>query len=199
MKDLQTRMRFSVLQGEHRLAKDNFEIGKLIIKGIPAACAGAEKATATFSIDENGILTVSAVCRSNRRARGEITINNVCGSLTNAEIDQMIADAEKYRMQDREAKQYYTARWELEQYCVEIKIKHGSRDSSIRNKCDEILTWLNNCSRPKIAQFLQFKDELESLTQPDKKPKIENGLVVDDTDDVQVIPNADDIIEIDDE
>lgn len=72
------------------------------------------------------ILNVTAVSNSDHNVRNEITITNVCGSLTEVEIQQMVADAEIYRTQDIEGRQHRTARWELEEYCHKIKNTRGS-------------------------------------------------------------------------
>lgn len=87
--DNQTTVKIVILQGEHYYAKDNYEIGKFTFSGIPAAPAGAEELVVKFSIDVNGILTVSAVSKNNADAKGEITIKNICGSLTKDEIEKM--------------------------------------------------------------------------------------------------------------
>lgn len=166
--DNQTRITFPIIQGERHFAKDNFEIGKVRIDGIAPAPRGVERATVTFSIDANGILTVTAVSESNENNRGEMTIKNACGCLTKAEIDRMVADAENFRKHDNEVKQFYTARSELEQYCYEIKQEYGWKNEAFSEKCDEVLLWLSKCCRPTVAQFAQKKVELQALTNPPK-------------------------------
>lgn len=158
------------------MAKDNFEIGKITVDGIPLTdTANFEEVDVTFSIDANGILNVSAVCRSNRNARGEITIKNVCGSPTKAEIEKMIADADMYRKEDVEVKRLKTARSELEEFCYELRDDCGPKNSLISVKCKEVISWLDSCCRPTIAQFVQMKDKLKALTAPgDEIVKNEN-------------------------
>lgn len=116
--DNQTSMKFHILQGERPLSKDNYQIGTIVINGIPPAPAGAEEVIDTFSIDANGILTVTSVIKSNENAKAELKVKNVCGSLTKEEIDQMVAEAERYREHDIEVQHYYTARGDLERYCL---------------------------------------------------------------------------------
>lgn len=166
LEDDQTSLRFPIIQGERHLAKDNFEIGKTTIHGLTPAPRGVEGATVTFSIDANGILTVTAVSESDENNRGEIKLENVCGSLTKDEIDQMVADAEKYREQDNKVKQYYTARTELEQYCYELKREFRWKNEMVFKKCNEVLYWLNKCCRPTVSQFIQKKEELHALAYP---------------------------------
>lgn len=60
---------------------------------------------------------------------------------------------------------------------MEIKKKNPSKRNFIHEKCNEMLSWLNTCSRPTTAQFRQWKNELESLTSPPnaKRVKHESG------------------------
>lgn len=57
--DKQTKICVQILQGEHRLAKENIEIGSFTVDGIPTAPARVEEVTIKFSIDVNGVLTVT--------------------------------------------------------------------------------------------------------------------------------------------
>lgn len=152
-----------------------------------------EEITVTFTIDANGILNVSAVCNSHEKFKGELKITNVCGSLKKEEIDRMVAEAENRRKQDKQ--QCLTFRWELQQYCDEVKRENAGKRNFISEKCDEIVSWLDTCVRPSITQFYQLKNELKALvsTTKYKKPKIEN-----EDSDVEFILVNDSICEIDD-
>lgn len=134
------------------------------------SAAGKQQATVTFSIDADGILSVTAISKSNSSAKNKITIENVCGSLTKAEIEKMIADAERYGQADRELKECHAARSELEQYCYEIRGTHRSVDK----KCNEILFWLTASCRPNITRMVQMRDELKTLASALRKLKREN-------------------------
>lgn len=73
LNDNQTRVLFSVYEGEHALAKHNNFLGEFVVSGIPPAPAGSEKFDVTFEIDNGGILNVSAVNQSTGK-KGNITI-----------------------------------------------------------------------------------------------------------------------------
>lgn len=100
--DNQIVMDLPILNGESYFADDNFEIGELRISGISAAPTGVEEIAVTFSIDADGILTTSAFSLFNHDARNKINVKNVCGSLTKAEIEQLVADAEINRTLSKE-------------------------------------------------------------------------------------------------
>jgi len=101
--DQQTTVSISVFEGERALTKDNHNLGKFDLNGIPPAAKGVPQIEVTFEIDENSILTVSA----NDKGTGKketITITNDKGRLSKDEIEQMIKDSEKYAEEDKAIK-----------------------------------------------------------------------------------------------
>lgn len=58
--DQQTTVTISVFEGERAMVKDNHQLGKFDVNGIPPAPRGVPQIEVTFEIDENSILTVSA-------------------------------------------------------------------------------------------------------------------------------------------
>jgi len=98
--DNQTSMRIRVFQGERTFVNDNHLLALYHIKGIPRAPAGKMEIDTTFRVDLNGILTVTTKIKST----GQIdikTIRNCNDRLTNADIEKMIKDAEKYKEYDQ--------------------------------------------------------------------------------------------------
>ncbi|KAI3807872.1 hypothetical protein L1987_23808 [Smallanthus sonchifolius] len=86
--DNQEECRVSVFQGECEEAKDNIFLDEFILHGIPPAPAGKENINICFSIDDNGILDVSAelVSTGNRRS---IAITG-SGNLSTHDIEKML-------------------------------------------------------------------------------------------------------------
>ncbi|KAI3762290.1 hypothetical protein L1987_52715 [Smallanthus sonchifolius] len=86
--DNQEECRVSVFQGECDEAKDNIFLDEFILHVIPPAPAGKENINICFSIDDNGILDVSAelVSTSNRRS---IAITG-SGNLSTHDIEKML-------------------------------------------------------------------------------------------------------------
>merc|ERR1712160_78649 len=58
--DQQTTVTIAVFEGERALVKDNHQLGKFDVNGIPPAPRGTPQVEVTFEIDENSILTVKA-------------------------------------------------------------------------------------------------------------------------------------------
>merc|ERR1719362_481372 len=97
--DQQTTVTISVFEGERSMVKDNHQLGKFDLTGIPPAARGVPQIEVTFEIDENSILTVTGVEKGIGKSE-TISITNDKGRLTQEEIEQMIADAEKFADKD---------------------------------------------------------------------------------------------------
>lgn len=84
-----------MFEGERALVKDNHQLGKFDLNGIPPAPRGVPQIEVTFEIDENSIMTVGALEKGTNKQE-TISITNDKGRLTKEEIEQMVADAEKF-------------------------------------------------------------------------------------------------------
>jgi len=98
--DNQPSVDIHVLQGERPMASDNKTIGKFNLTGIPPAPRGVPQVEVTFDIDANGILHVSARDKATGKEQ-KIRIEASSG-LTDAEIDQMVKDAESHAAEDKD-------------------------------------------------------------------------------------------------
>src|SRR6202048_904677 len=97
--DNQSAVDVVVLQGERELAADNRVLGRFRLEGIRQAPRGVPQIEVTFDIDANGILSVSAKDKDTG-AEQRITISET-SNLDKAEIDRMIADADRHRDEDK--------------------------------------------------------------------------------------------------
>lgn len=110
--DMQTAVDIHILQGERPMAKDNIELGKFSLVGIPPAPRGVPKVEVTFDIDANGILHVSA----KDEATGKEQSMRVTAPLKmrDEEIKEKMAEAEAHADSDKAAYELATARNEAE-------------------------------------------------------------------------------------
>jgi molecular chaperone DnaK len=117
--DNQTAVDIVVLQGERERAADNRVLGRFRLENIRPAPRGVPQVEVTFDIDANGILNVSARDKDTG-AEQRITITET-SNLDQAEIERMIADAERHREEDRRLRELTDARNELDSatYAVE--------------------------------------------------------------------------------
>ena len=96
--DNQTKVGIQVHQGEREMAADNKKLGDFELSGIPMAPRGHPQIEVTFDIDANGILNVSAKDKSTGKSQ-TITIRS-SGGLSDAQVEQMVQDAEASKEQD---------------------------------------------------------------------------------------------------
>ena len=126
-------MRVVVFEGERPLVKQNHKLGSFEMTGIPPAPKGVGKVDVTFALDENSILTVTAVDMGSKNKKS-ISITNEKGRLSQKEIDKMIADAEKYAEEDRLYKEKSEARHALSNY---IDSMSKTINDSLKEKLDD--------------------------------------------------------------
>merc|ERR1719385_122390 len=84
--DNQNTVTIQVFEGERPMTKDNHQLGKFDLTGIPPAPRGVPRIEVTFDIDANGILNVSAADKSTGK-QNKITITNDKGRLSKEEIE----------------------------------------------------------------------------------------------------------------
>ena len=97
--DNETEINIKIFEGERKLVKDNFLIGKFTLKGIEKAKKGVPVIEITFSVDVNGIINVSAKdIRS--ESQKNIVIDYTSDKLSKDQIDKLIVEAEKYQKED---------------------------------------------------------------------------------------------------
>merc|ERR1711904_718711 len=101
--DNQQQVNFQIFEGERSVAKNNHLLGSFTLNDIPAAKKGVPKIDVSFDIDQNGILKVSAVEKAGGSSAG-VTITNDQNRLTKDQIDNMVADSEKFAEEDKNAR-----------------------------------------------------------------------------------------------
>ena len=106
--DNQPSVEVHVLQGEREMASGNKSLGKFQLTGIPPAPRGTPQIEVTFDIDANGILNVSAKDLGTGKEQ-KIEIKGGSG-LDEAEVEQMIKDAESHADEDRRQRELAEAR-----------------------------------------------------------------------------------------
>jgi len=97
--DNQQAVTIRVFQGEREMAADNKLLGQFDLVGIPSAPRGVPQIEVTFDIDANGIVNVSAKDKGTGKEQ-QIRIQ-ASGGLSDADIDQMVRDAESFAEEDK--------------------------------------------------------------------------------------------------
>jgi len=174
--DQQTTVSISVFEGERALTKDNHNLGKFDMTGIPPAPKGVPQIEVTFEIDENSILTVSASDKGTGK-KETITITNDKGRLTKEEIERMIADSEKFADEDKAIKEKIDAKNSFENYIYQMKTTIEDKDklaeklsdedkSTIKDALTDAQDWFNANVDAEKDDFEDKLKELQSTCDP---------------------------------
>lgn len=174
--DNQNTVTIQVFEGERPMTKDNHQLGKFDLTGIPPAPRGVPQIEVTFEIDANGILQVSAEDKGTG-SKEKITITNDQNRLTPEDIEQMIKDAEMFADEDKKLKERVESRNELESYAYSLKNQINDKEKlgakitdedkeKIEEAVNEKITWLEENQEADGEDFKAQKKELEEIVQP---------------------------------
>jgi len=158
------------------MTKDNHQLGKFDLTGIPPAPRGVPQIEVTFEIDANGILQVSAEDKGTGN-KEKITITNDQNRLTPEDIEKMIQDAEMFADEDKKLKERVESRNELESYAYSLKTQINDKDKlgskisdedkeTIETAVEAKISWLEENQEAEAEDFKEQKKELEETVNP---------------------------------
>ncbi len=132
--DNQTSVEIHITQGERQMVQDNKSLGRFILDGIPPAPRGMPQIEVTFDVDANGILSVKAKDKASGKEQS-IRIEASSG-LSDADIEKMKQDAEKYAEEDAKKKELVDTKNTAEMllYTAEKSLKDAEGKVSTETK-----------------------------------------------------------------
>jgi len=158
--DWQTEIEVVVFEGERPHTSANNKLGEFTISGVERAKRGEPKVEVTFNLDANGILSVSAVDLVTG-ANADAQIKADRGRLTDEDIERMIADAEKFRVEDELLARRIYLRNSLEEAVYSVKSSFVESGNIFAvSELDDILTWLEEESESASYDELRRKADL---------------------------------------
>lgn len=163
--DGQTAVSILVYQGERAQAKENKLVGRFDLDGIPPAPRGVPKIEIKYSVDVNGILTVTAKDLGTNK-ENHITISQ-SGGLSKEEIDRMVKDAEAHAEQDKKIREDQETLNHADALIFSIEKQMKDNDDKIPQELkDKINPLLEDVKKNKEAKDIDaLKQSMEKLNQ----------------------------------
>ncbi|WGZ92820.1 MAG: molecular chaperone DnaK [Candidatus Thiothrix putei] len=155
--DNQTAVTVHVLQGEREMARDNKSLGRFDLQDIPPAPRGMPQIEVTFDIDANGILNVGA--KDKATGKQQTIVIKASSGLSDAEVEQMVKDAEAHAEEDRKQRELVDARNQAD------SMIHGT-EKSLKEYGDKV----PGADRANIESLIS---ELRDAVKGDNKDVIE--------------------------
>jgi molecular chaperone DnaK len=163
--DNQQAVTIRVFQGEREMAADNKLLGQFDLVGIPPAPRGVPQIEVTFDIDANGIVNVSAKDKGTGKEQ-QIRIQ-ASGGLSDADIEQMVKDAERYAEEDKKRRAAAEARNNAESliHTTERQLQeHGDKvDAGLKSEIETAIAEAKTAVESNDAD--QMSQKAQALAQ----------------------------------
>ncbi|MDE1868367.1 MAG: molecular chaperone DnaK [Candidatus Micrarchaeota archaeon] len=161
----QTTVDIHIVQGERALAKDNVDLGRFQLTGIPPSPRGMPQIEVTFDIDSNGILHVTAKDKATGKSQSmDIVAPN---KMSKDDIDKKVQDAQQYEEEDKKIREQietknsaeslvYTVEKTLDEYKDKVPKEIQDQINSAKAELQEAL---------KTDDYDKIKEKMDALAK----------------------------------
>ena len=160
--DNQTVVEVHVVQGERPIAQDNKTLARLLLEGIPPSPRGIPQIEVTFDIDQNGILTVTALDKATQRSQSVKITNSV--NISKEEIEKLKREAEEYAAEDFRKRKLAEAKNQADNLIYQAR-------KLLQEYQDKLNEELKNKISVKIKELEEVKEKANSAEEIEEKIK----------------------------
>lgn len=175
--DNQTGFKIKVVQGERELVKDNRSLAEFELKGLPALPQGKLRIAMTFTVDVDGLLTVTAN-ETTTNLSHQVEVKPTYG-LTRVDIDSAVLKAAENAKTDVIARQLAEAKREAHKIIAYGKILLADLDTLDASYAD-IKSALDNLAhvveQSDIKNIISSTKSLENLLVPVSLSRLSESL-----------------------
>ena len=166
--DDQTGIDFHVVQGERELAEDCRSLGRFKLTGIPPLPAGMPRVAVRFSLDADGILTVTA--REDRTGQSASIEVQPLHGLSDAEVERMLAESYEHAREDFDRSRLANLRVEIGTmlHAIDAHADGVELDPETRAELREAAEAARSAKERSedVAEVQRVRDELERASLP---------------------------------
>lgn len=177
--DGQTGMVIHVVQGEREMVEHNRSLARFELRGIPSLPAGIARVKVTFSVDADGLLSVSAA-EENTGVKQAIEVKPSYG-LSEKEVEKMLTESMEFARQDITERLLKEAEIEAKRSIEEVKSAFKSdrqlidekEFNSINRQIEALETAIRSGNRDAIDAECE---RLHDITRPFAEKRMDRAI-----------------------
>jgi len=179
-KDGQTAMSLHVVQGEREMVEDCRSLARFELRGIPPMAAGAARIRVDFSVDADGLLSVSAR-EETSGVESHVEVKPTYG-LSDNEIESMLRDSIEHAAEDMEARNLHEKQVDARRLIENVRsalVADGEEllSADERAEIDGLLAALETVSEgTEINAIKKAIDALDAGTQTFAARRMDSGV-----------------------